>query len=82
MSVNSIGGFRYFVKCIDDYTRHTYVYFIKHKDEVLAKFKEFVDLVTNLTGKSVKTLRTDTMEASFVRRNLSHSLKRKELYVS
>ncbi|CAB4038208.1 Retrovirus-related Pol poly from transposon TNT 1-94 [Paramuricea clavata] len=30
-----------------------------HKDEVLAKFKEFVNLATNLTGKSVKTLRTD-----------------------
>ena len=59
MSVNSIGGSRYFVTFIDDYTRYTYVYFIKHKDEVLAKFKEFVNLATNLTGRSVKTLRTD-----------------------
>jgi transposase InsO family protein len=59
MSVNSIGGSRYFVTFIDDYTRYTYVYFIKHKDEELAKFKECVNLATNLTGKSVKTLRTD-----------------------
>lgn len=59
MSVNSIGGSRYFVTFTDDYTRYTYIYFIKHKDEVLVKFKEFVNMVKNSTGKNVKTLRTD-----------------------
>ena len=59
MSVNSIGGSRFFVTFIDDYSRYTHVYFIKSKDQVLEKFKEFVTLTTNLTGKQVKTLRTD-----------------------
>ena len=59
MSVNSIGGSRYFVTFTDDYTRYTYIYFVKHKDEVLAKFKEFVNMVKNCTGKNVKTFRTD-----------------------
>ena len=59
MSVNSIGGSRYFVTFTDDYTRYTYIYFVKHKNEVLAKFKEFVNMVKNCTGKNVKTFRTD-----------------------
>ena len=59
MSVNSIGGSRYFVTSTDDYTRYTYIYFVKHKNEVLAKFKEFVNMVKNCTGKNVKTFRTD-----------------------
>ena len=59
MSVNSIGGSRYFITFTDDYTRYTYIYFVKHKNEVLAKFKEFVNMVKNCTGKNVKTFRTD-----------------------
>ena len=59
MSVNSVGGSRYFVTFIDDCSRYTHVYFIKHKDEVLEKFKEFVNLTANITGKQVKTLRSD-----------------------
>lgn len=59
MSVNSVGGSRYFVTFIDDYSSYTRVYFIKHKDEVLEKFKEFVNLTANITGKQVKTLRSD-----------------------
>ena len=59
MPVNSIGGSRYFVTFIDDFLRHTYVYFIKHKDEVLAKFKEFNSVVKNHTGKNVTTFRTN-----------------------
>ena len=34
MSVNSIGGPRYFVTFIDDLSRYTYVYFVKHKHGV------------------------------------------------
>ena len=59
MSVISIGGSKYFVTFIDDFSRYTYVYFVKHKDEVLAKFKEFVSMVKNHTGRNVKTFRTD-----------------------
>ena len=41
MEVDSIGGSRYFVTFIDDFSRRCAVYFIKHKSEVLAKFKLF-----------------------------------------
>ena len=59
MSVNSVGCSRYFVTFIDDYSRYTTVYMIKHKSEVLDKFKEFVELAENHTGKRVKILRSD-----------------------
>ena len=42
MPVSSYGGSQYFVTFIDDYTRYTHVYFIKHKHEVLDKLEEFV----------------------------------------
>ena len=57
MSVNSVGSSRYFVTFIDDYLRFTTVCLMKHKSEVLEKFKEFVELVENLSEKRVKSLR-------------------------
>ena len=59
MSVSSHGGSQYFVTFIDDYSRYTHVYFIKHKHEVLDKYKEFVNFTTNVTGKQMKTLVTE-----------------------
>ena len=59
MSVNSFGGSRYYITFIDDYSRYTYIYFIKKKSEVLEKFKEFHSHVRNITGKPIKTLRSD-----------------------
>ena len=56
MNVNSVGGSRYFVTFIDDYSRYTTVYMMKTKDEVFDKFKEFVTLAENLTGEKVKCL--------------------------
>ena len=59
MSTTSLGGSRYYVTFIDDYTRYTTVYFLKTKDEVLEKFKEFHNFTINHTGKQIQTLRTD-----------------------
>jgi hypothetical protein len=59
MSKNSIGGARYFVTFIDDKTRKTFVYFLKSKDEVFAKFKEFKSHAEKQTGKRIKILRSD-----------------------
>ncbi len=52
MSVSSHGGSQYFVTFIDDYSRYTYVYLIIHNHEVLDKLKEFVNFITNVTGKA------------------------------
>ena len=41
VSTESLGGNRYFVTFLDDYSQCCAVYLIKHQSEVLAKFKEF-----------------------------------------
>ena len=59
MNVASVGASRYFVTFIDDFSRYNAVYFMKNKSEVLDKFKEFVAVSENQTGKKVKRLRAD-----------------------
>ena len=59
MNVDSYGNSRYFVTFIDDYSRYTSAYFLNRRSEVLGKFKEFVNIMSNLTGKKVKILRSD-----------------------
>ena len=59
MSVSSLGGSRYYVSFIDDYSRYTFIYFMKNKSEVLEKFKEFHTYALNVGGKPINTLRSD-----------------------
>jgi hypothetical protein len=47
MSVESVSGFKYFVLFIDDYSRKTWIYFLKAKDEVFDRFQEFRAVVEN-----------------------------------
>jgi hypothetical protein len=39
MQTPSLGGSIYFLTFIDDYSRKTWVYFLKHKSETFDKFK-------------------------------------------
>ena len=55
----SINGYEYYLSFIDDYLRKTWVYFLKTKDEVFVRFKEFKALVENHSKKKIKTLRSD-----------------------
>jgi hypothetical protein len=59
MPVKSLGGSIYYVTFIDDYSRKTWLYLLKSKDEVFSKFQEFKAEIENLTNKKIKTLRTD-----------------------
>lgn len=59
MTVASLGGFLYFTTFIDDFSRKTWIYFLKRKDEVFSKFKEFKALVENSTNRKIKVLRSD-----------------------
>lgn len=56
MQTESIGGWKYFVTFIDDFSRCCAVYFLKQKSEVLDKFKE---IVTNECNERIATLRMD-----------------------
>jgi transposase InsO family protein len=59
MPVKSLGGSLYYVTFIDDYSRKTWLYLLKTKDEVFSKFQEFKEEIENLTSKKIKTLRTN-----------------------
>jgi hypothetical protein len=45
--VPSIGGSLYYVSFIDDFSRKTWIYFLRKKSKVFEKFKEFKALVEN-----------------------------------
>jgi hypothetical protein len=57
LSSSSISGYVYYVFFIDDYSHKTWVYFLKSKDEVFNKFKEFKALIENLSERKIKILR-------------------------
>lgn len=59
METVSLGGARYFITFIDDYTRKVYVYFLKNKLDITSTFKKFKAQVENELGKRIKILRTD-----------------------
>ena len=55
MSSNSLSRYAYYVSFIDDFSRKTWIYFMKNKDEVFSKFKEFKALIKNHTERKIKT---------------------------
>ncbi|OMO73383.1 Integrase, catalytic core [Corchorus capsularis] len=57
--VESHSRCRYFVTFIDDYSRKVWVYFLKTKDEVFDRFKEWKIMIEKRTSRQIKTLRTD-----------------------
>ena len=50
-------GYHYFMLLIDDYTRMTWVAFLKEKSEAFEKFKIFNAMVQNESGMKIKCLR-------------------------
>ncbi|KAJ7962054.1 Retrovirus-related Pol polyprotein from transposon TNT 1-94 [Quillaja saponaria] len=55
----SFGKNHYFLLFIDDYTRKTWVYFLKKKSEAFEVFKKFKALVEKESGHVIKSLRSD-----------------------
>lgn len=59
MKTESFGGSRYFLLFTDDFSRMSWVYFLKLKSETFESFKIFKALVEKQSGRSIKALRTD-----------------------
>ncbi|KAK2984034.1 hypothetical protein RJ640_001195 [Escallonia rubra] len=55
----SLGKNKYFLLFIDDYSRKTWVYFLKQKSEVFSTFKWFKALVKKQSGYQIKAMRSD-----------------------
>jgi hypothetical protein len=49
----------YFLTFIDDFSKKSWVYFLKHKSETFAKFQEFKSFAKKKYCKTNKTLRSD-----------------------
>ena len=59
MSVRSIGGAKYFVTFIDDFSRKVWAFPLKSRDQVLGVFKQFQASVEREIEKKIKCIRTD-----------------------
>ena len=59
MSIESIGGSRYFITFIDDYSRFVVTYTMKRKNEALEKFKQYVAMAETKFGYKVIKTRND-----------------------
>lgn len=59
MNVESLGGSRYFVTFIEDYSRYTETVMLHKRSDVLKAFRNYKRRVENQTGQRIKKLRTD-----------------------
>jgi len=69
-SVKSTLGFQYFVTFIDDYSRCTWLFLMKHRSELFHIFQSFFNEIKTQFGVSIRVLRSDNG-----REYLSHSFK-------
>lgn len=59
MEIKSLGGARYILVFVDDFSRKTFVYFLKTKCEVTKYFVTFKNMVETQTGLKLQKFRTD-----------------------
>ncbi|RVW89802.1 Retrovirus-related Pol polyprotein from transposon TNT 1-94 [Vitis vinifera] len=57
--ITTVNGFKWFVLFVDDCTRMTWLYLLKHKDEVLRVFKSFHAMVQTQFSAKVQVLGSD-----------------------
>ena len=59
MSAQSLSRYLYNVLFIDDFSRKTWIFFLKTKNETFRKFQEFKALVENQSSRKIRALRSD-----------------------
>lgn len=57
--VATLGGKKYFLSIVDDFSRKTWVFLLRNKSDAFDKFIEWHTLYENQQGKKLKALRTD-----------------------
>ena len=57
--ISSLGGKKYGLVIVDDFSRFTWVMFLAHKDETFSEFIRFHKRVSNEKGVSIVSLRSD-----------------------
>lgn len=55
----SHAGYRYFLTLVDDHSRYTWVFMMKHKSDVKQIVPQFLSLVGTQYSKTIKVFRSD-----------------------
>ncbi|WVZ24536.1 hypothetical protein V8G54_003080 [Vigna mungo] len=70
--VPNISGAKWFLTSIDDCTRVTWVFLLKQKSEVSSVFVQFVSMIKNQFGVSIKRIRSDNAKDCFNHEGIIH----------
>lgn len=54
--VQSVNGHRFYIHFVDDHTRYTWIYPLKHKGEAVNAFNVFRAFVENQFNRKIKTI--------------------------
>ena len=55
----TVNGYRYFVLFIDDYSRFTWIYFLKHRSSLYQIYVDFANMIHTQFSSKIKIFRTD-----------------------
>ena len=58
-SVPTVGGLRYFVIFVNDFSRYTWIYLMKNLSKVLTIYHDFAKMIQNQYSKAIKVFRSD-----------------------
>lgn len=57
--INSSNGFRFYISCVDVYSRFTWIYFLQNKSQAFQAFQKFKIIMEKLLGVPILRVQTD-----------------------